>query len=166
MNGETVQLIKQLERRIGKLEAQIVRQRFSGARVYNSGNITLSTGSGVNLTFDSERWDSDAYHDTSSNTDRLVIPIDGVYRITGNVAFNTNATGYRQLVFSLNDSITIAAKRQSAISGISTIMDLTAEYQMVAGDYVVLRALQNSGGNLDVVAAGNYSPEFSIALLG
>lgn len=154
-----------LDGRVRGLET-LETPRFSGARVYNSGNITLTTGLGANLTFNGERWDSDTYHDTASDADRLVVPIGGVYRITGNVAFSANATGYRQITFLLNDVTVIAAKRLAAVPGVATILDLTTEYQMAAGDYVVLRALQSSGGNLDVQAAGNYSPEFSVALLG
>lgn len=57
---------------------------FRGAKAYNSNTQTMN-GSGTNsgntiLTFDSEEFDTDTMHDTSSATSRLTIPITGYWK--------------------------------------------------------------------------------------
>jgi hypothetical protein len=48
-------------------------------RVYNSGNQTISNATWTDLTFDSELYDTDTMHDTSSNTNRITFTTAGVY---------------------------------------------------------------------------------------
>lgn len=146
--------------RIGALET------FSGARVYNSENLTIPHNTLTNLTFNSERFDTDSYHSTDSNAERLTVPVAGTYLILGNVRFANNATGVRQLTVILNNSDIIAFDREDASTVAVTYVTLSTIYELAAGDYVTLRVFQNSGGNLDVDAQASYSPEFMIARLG
>src|SRR5689334_21709554 len=46
-------------------------------RVFNSATIALTNGVTKSITFDSERFDNAAMHDTSSNTARITIPTGG-----------------------------------------------------------------------------------------
>jgi len=133
------------------------------ARVYNSANIAITTATLTALTFNSERYDTDAFHSTVSNTSRLTIPFDGYYRVTGTIAWAANATGSRQARIVLNNT-TILALVLYPVSHATevSIMQVTADYFFTAGDYAELVVFQNSGGNLNVTAAGNYSPEFWI----
>lgn len=64
-----------------KATVALLRARqFSGARVYKSADQTAADfTTATNLTFDSEHFDTDSYHDTGSNTDRLTVPADGYY---------------------------------------------------------------------------------------
>lgn len=141
---------------------------YQGARVYHSANQSLSSGSATPLSFDSERFDTDAYHDTSTNNSRITIPANmgGKYLITGHVAFAADATGYREINVFLNGTTDIANHRTSALSGVSTIMSVATVYSLAATDYVELRAFQNSGGALNASAIGNLSPEFTATWLG
>ena len=50
--------------------------------------------------------------------------------------------------------------------GDTTIIPVTTIYQLTAGDYVEVRAYQNSGGALNVNSTANYSPEFWMVRLG
>lgn len=60
---------------------------FRGALAYNSTNLTnISTGF-TTPTFNSEHYDTDAIHDTSTNTDRLTVPT-GVTKVR--VSFRLN----------------------------------------------------------------------------
>ena len=132
------------------------------ARVYNSGAISLATGSVTALTFDSERYDKGAgSHSTSSNTGRLTVPTScgGVYLIGGNVSFASNSTGVRQIGIRINGSTTIAQVYVNTNSSADCNLSICTAYSLAAADYVELMAFQNSGGNLNVqVSAG--SPEF------
>jgi len=168
MNNEMqlAERLKTLAARVSELE-RLEYGRFSGARVYNNANISVADSTTTDLTFNSERFDTDAYHSTGTNTERLTAPVAGKYLITGNVRFAANATGFRQAVLILNGSTTIAATRQLAAgASVQNIMVVTTVFELAAGDYVTLRVFQSSGGNLNVEAQTNYSPEFMIARLG
>ena len=157
--------LKTLAARVAELERR-ESVRFSGARVYNSGNISVPNSIGTSLTFNSERFDTDAYHSTVSNTDRLTAPVAGTYLISGTVRFESNATGVRQVTVVLNSGSPIVFFLTDAVSANVTVLNVSTVYQLAAGDYIQLRAFQNSGGSLNVEAQTSYSPEFMIARLG
>jgi hypothetical protein len=58
---------------------------FVGASLYKSGYQNLSNGVWTAITWNSEFFDTDAYHDTSTNTSRMTIPAGkaGKYLIAG-----------------------------------------------------------------------------------
>jgi hypothetical protein len=137
-----------------------------GARVYNSLFQTIATATWTAITFDSERYDTDSIHSTVSNTSRLTCQTDGKYIISGNVAWVAQATGDRRLEIYLNGSTTIAREGGNVPGGSAFVQSITTIYNLSATDYVELRVLQTTGGNLNVLAIGNYSPEFSIQRIG
>ena len=47
---------------------------FAGCKVYSSVPTALAHATFTVLPFNSERWDTDAYHDTGANTSRITIP--------------------------------------------------------------------------------------------
>ena len=140
--------------------ARSVNPPVPQARVYNSSNIQLTTAAEATLTFDTERYDSGDLHSTSSNTGRLTAPITGLYSVGANVRFASNATGQRQVALRINGTTFIAYVLVQAANGDATFLNVSTDYQLTAGDYVEVRAYQNSGGNLNVTASANYSPEF------
>lgn len=134
------------------------------ARVYNSANIShSSSGSWQALTFNSERYDNDTIHSTSSNTGRLTATTAGVYSITGHIQFDANATGVRGLELRVNGSTIIAQDLRASFATFGVVATISAHYKLAATDYVELRAYQNSGGSLNMLATGNLSPEFAMA---
>jgi hypothetical protein len=130
------------------------------ARVYNSADITLTTGVAAALTFNTQRTNVGSLHSTGSNPSRLTAPVAGFYLVGGNGRFASNATGFRQFYLRLNGTTIFAIHTVDANSSTVTDIAITTGYQLAANDYVELVAAQNSGGNLNVTAAGNYSPEF------
>lgn len=132
------------------------------ARVYNNANISLATSGTLQaLTFNSERFDNGDLHSTSANTSRLTVPVTGLYTVGGHVSIAANATGNRQLAVRLNGGTFIAAHLQpNAGAGDPAQLSIVTTYQFVAGDYCELMAMQSSGGALNAVAGGNFSPEF------
>lgn len=155
-----------------KAAAAIVLTKLAhyGARVYNSANISILNATNTILTFDSERYDTDAIHSTASNTGRLTIPSGGTgkYLIVGMAEFASNATGYRNLFIRLNGATIIANHIWLPPTGASETAPsmITTIYSLVATDYVELMAYQSSGGALNILATSQFSPEFAIALLG
>lgn len=157
--------LKALAARVSELE-RLESGRFSGARVYHDSDQSISSATSTDLVFNSERFDSDGYHSIVSNIGRFTVPVNGYYLIEGNIQFESNSTGIRQIVLRLNNATTLAILRVDASATSATILSLSTIYQMNAGDYVNLRVFQDSGVSLNVGAVGNYSPEFAIARLG
>lgn len=136
-------------------------------RVYNNANISTTSGaSALALTFNSERYDTDGMHSTSVNTDRITINTAGLYVITADVWFASNATGRRAAFVNLNGIVTITGLVISATNGDDTDMNLATTYKLAAGDYLQVLVQQNSGGALNVRGVGNVSPEFSATWVG
>jgi hypothetical protein len=123
----------------------------SYAEVYNSVAQTTATVTVTTMTFNSERQDTDNYHSTSSNTSRLTAPSAGFYHITANSQWAANTTGNRYLDVILNGTTVIAADRRSN-AGYAGEGSVNVDWYMNAGDYVEMRAYQESGGNLAVTA--------------
>jgi hypothetical protein len=135
-------------------------------RAYNSAAIALTSAATTTLTFDSERWDSDASHSTSSNTSRLTCQVAGKYDVQGNVEFAANSTGTRMVRILLNGATQLAKQLLSNTAADPTAVTVVTTADLAVGDYVELQAYQSSGGSLNVAATAQYSPEFMMTWVG
>jgi len=141
--------------------------RGIGARVYNSGNISINNASDTILTFDSERFDTDTMHSTSSNTGRLTATTAGVYDIKAQIEWAATAnTGFRQGFIILNGITNLAAERYYLAANEVLWLNIQTTYELAAGDYVEIQVHQTSGAALNVLYAANVSPEFSMVKVG
>lgn len=138
------------------------------ARVYNSTNFSVATASLTAITFNSERFDVGSCHSTSSNTSRLTVPSGGggVYEIGGCVQYAANATGVRSTSVYLNGTTPIAVNSLPSVAAVAFAHQVSCFYRLSAADYVELCIYQTSGGNLNIEAASNYSPEFWFRWVG
>jgi hypothetical protein len=134
------------------------------ARVFNSTDLAIPNTTHTILAFDSERYDTDTIHSTSSNTSRLTCVTPGVYAISAHVSFAPSAAGtLRAVHIRLNGATFIAVNYDPPVGGgFSTNVSVSTQYRLAAGDYVEVDVYQDSGGSLNVQAAGNYSPEFGL----
>lgn len=135
------------------------------ARVYNSGNLAVASGDATTLTFNTERWDTDTIHSTSSNTGRLTATTAGKYQITGMVEWaQSGDIGLRRLQIQLNGATIIATQDcENRPPGDTTVAcSITTHYNLSATDYVELIATQRAASSLNVLATSNYSPEFAM----
>lgn len=137
------------------------------ARVYHNAAQSIPNATLAALSFNSERFDTDSIHSTSSNTSRLTCNTAGLYLITGAVAFDANAAGIRSLRVRLNGATYLANQQVNASGGgLDSMLTVSTLYQMAAGDYVEMVVYQNSGGSLNCQSASNYSPEFGMVKVG
>lgn len=142
-----------------------IRGLIVGARVYNDANISVANATVQPLTFNSERFDTDALHSTSVNTGRLTAPVTGTYLIFAAATFAANATGQRVLQLRLNGTTFISRVGDVSTSANLSALETSTIYQLTAGDYIEAIVYQDSGGALNVSATANYSPEFAMVLL-
>jgi hypothetical protein len=140
----------------------------ASARVYNSTAISVATGTIQALTFNSERWDTESIHNTSTNTSRLTCQTAGKYVISGTIEYASHAdNGVRDVYIRLNGATLIGVSRH-IMNNIANTGEVSVStiYDLAVNDYVELCAFQNTGAAVNVTAAGNYSPEFSMVRIG
>jgi hypothetical protein len=138
---------------------------FVGASVYKSGNQSIANNTTTTITWDSEDFDTNAFHDNSTNNSRMTIPVGyaGKYSITGLVSWGSSATGYR-LVEIFKNGATAGFMWSGAMSAYYAVAVIKI-LNLAEGDYVEIKGYQNSGGNLNAAgtAAESY---FQIQYLG
>jgi len=127
---------------------------FSGTRIYNSASTSIANATWTDITFNSENFDTDSYHSTSSNTARITIPTGktGYYFVFGTVRFVGNTTGRRMARMMLNGatSFGIFEATPSTSTGSDVSCYLGQVYYFTAADYITLQCYQTSGGALDI----------------
>ena len=139
------------------------------ARVYNDAAIDPATSSWVSLTFNTERYDTDTVHSTSTNTGRLTCPDNGsgLYHIGGQVRFdNSGATGsqVQGVRILLNGTTAIAQFLLDAnVVKVDNGSQVSCDYALSdngagANDYVELQVFTE--GDVNVLSEAAYSPEF------
>jgi hypothetical protein len=133
-----------------------------------STNQTIPTGTQTKIEFDTV--DSDGWNcwDASPNPTRLTVPVTGRYFITGNISFEAAASGHRAINLLKNNTSELARSDFLPVSNsIDTHSTVTSHaITLTKGDYVELRAWQNSGSNLDVLDSGDHQPTLSLIYLG
>lgn len=138
----------------------------AACRAYNNANIAVPNNTFTALTFNSERFDTDGMHSTSVNTGRITVTTPGVYTVAAHVNFASNSTGLRTARIRLNGATVLAVHDSPANSTGSASLTVATIYELALNDYLTVEVFQNSGASLDVVAGGNFSPEFSAAWIG
>lgn len=134
------------------------------AGVSNSANVAVPHATPTAIPFDNERFDIGEFHPGGSP--RLVAPAGGTYIVTANIAWGLNPNGGRRLELRLNAGPTIASVFQNATSVAEIHQGVAKVVRLAAGDFVEVFAVQTSGGTVNVIQDGQFSPEFAIAWIG
>ena len=145
--------------------AGIAWQNAPACRVYNDADIDPATSSWVALTFNSETYDTNSMHSTSSNTGRLTAPTGGggIYIIGGCVRFDSSGQGSGSNNYGLQvrvNGATVIAQVFQSLNHNSIDLDVTIStaYQLSATDYVEL--LVYTVVDVDILAVTDNSPTF------
>jgi hypothetical protein len=123
---------------------------FTGCRVYASSAQTISNSTDTKLAFANETFDTDSFHDNSTNNTRITIPagLGGYYRVTANSGFLSNANGRRIMAIALNGT-NLSQVETSVNVQAEPAASLTDTYYLAPADYLEINVFQNSGGNLN-----------------
>lgn len=131
-----------------------------------STNQSIPNNADTTLLWDQEEFDTDGFHDNVTNTNRFTAPVAGKYLVTCAIQIAHAATGSRYFKFQKNGtdygSIVAFSASAGADPDFFTISDIV---NLAAGDVMSGVVYQDSGGALNVIAAGGYT-HFSIAYIG
>jgi len=116
---------------------------FVGALAYtNSGALAYTANTEKILTATSEEFDTDAYHSTSTNTERMTIPAGKGGKYLINAHHRTESGGDYAYLFLYKNGSRVTnglesglASRQNNLSGNSTVTNFSAVVEAVATDY-------------------------------
>jgi len=129
-------------------------------RLWSTAAVSATTSTYTAMTWDSEDYDTDGMHSTSSNTSRITIATDGLYQLSGAIGWAASATGRRWQQWYKNGttlgvdySLIVNAGSSSAI----VCPAPTVTVSLVAGDYIELFGWQDSGGSLNMNPTSSYS---------
>jgi hypothetical protein len=130
---------------------------FSGCSVALSGNFSTATGVNEILPWDTETYDEGSWHDNVTNNTRLTVPSGVSYVvITVQIAWQFNNTGLRTLSMVLNGTTPVQGRGETVLdatnSGSQFQTIVTGPIAVTPGDYFEFRALQNSGGAVNVLS--------------
>lgn len=109
------------------------------------------------INFDLEILDTANMH-AAGNPSRITIPVAGIYRLSGGVAFTSNTAGARSTSWALNGTIFGGAMAwQGGISaGAFQLPAMAVVTTFAAGDYIELRVYQNSGVSINTNVSVQY----------
>lgn len=106
------------------------------------------------MTWNTETYDTDGFHDNSTNTDRITIPSgkDGYYLITCMVQWDTiNVNGNMYASLSKNGTQQIVSWNLGGSTGSNpNAHTLVWVGNLVATDYIQIKVYQNSGSSVSI----------------
>lgn len=135
---------------------------FVGASATNSSDQSISNGTWTTVAFNTEQFDTDAFHNNSTNNTRMTIPTGkgGYYLVTTAIQFGSNDTGFRATVLRKNGSDYQNLNWVDADSGNTIWTSGSTIISCVATDYLEIAVYQNSGGALNANAGCNFTVSY------
>lgn len=143
---------------IGGGEGRVVAARASLAATQSIADSTQ-----VKVDWDTEDYDTHAVLDIATN-DRWTCPVAGKYTVKSLIEFSANATGQRAVTLYKNGSAYAELGNiPQATAGASARVGGATDIDLVAGDYLEIFVLQNSGGSLSIGTNGVQYSHMSIS---
>lgn len=111
---------------------------------------SIANNTAVEVTFNTEWYDTDSMHDTATNNSRITSATTGIYLVTAQVAFAPNTTGTRELWLRRSDGTVYGRQSFNPANNNNGFLSTAWHVPLTAGQYVETFAFQNSGGALNI----------------
>lgn len=134
---------------------------LSGCHVNNSANIGIVMGNWTTITFDTELFDTDNYHDLSTNPSRITIPKTGYYTIHSMFSIETSGALHAWRLLNQGNEIFFNRGNFYNSYGSATI---TGIYHLTIGDYIEVQVYSYTGPS--TIVKHTDSPNFQIHYIG
>jgi hypothetical protein len=147
---------------------------FVGCRAYASNDQNVANSTNVIIGFNNENFDSNGFHDNSTNNSRMTIPTGyaGKYLIYANLAHEGGGTSQRVVDILKNGSInTTTYSGQVATGGGIITCTINLMMDLAVGDYIQVQTSQGTGSTKVVYGSSSLSPNqgataFQLVYLG
>ena len=125
---------------------------FAGCSLSKSAAQSVANATWTAISWNQENYDTDAFHDNSTNNTRITIPAGkgGKYLIASALYNPSNSSGSRLIKIQKNGADIAYGDWQRANSGHSTSTIFSQVLALAVADYIEVNLYQDSGGALDV----------------
>lgn len=106
----------------------------------------------TNIPLTVDLFDTNTMHDPAVNPERVLIKKSARYVVAANTRWDA-AGGFRQVAVYKNDATELFSGNMPAVSGDLSYLTATRIVDLAAGDYLTLRAYQNSGATINISVA-------------
>jgi hypothetical protein len=139
---------------------------FAGCLLFNSADYSIANNTTTVLTWNSETYDTNTFHSTSTNTSRITIPSGkaGYYLITCMVFFENGSAANALRMRVLKNGTSIYSNQETQQFQKGSV--LSVPVNLAVGDYVEIQAFQNSGATGTIYAGTTENAHFSASFLG
>jgi hypothetical protein len=135
-------------------------------RAYHSTTQAIASGTKTGLVFDSERFDTDSMHSTTTNTGRITVNTAGLYLFSAHVGWAANVTGFRIVYLTLNAGSDIAIQSTQVRSDGFLDFSVATIWKCAVADFVTVSVYQNSGSTINVNNSNYFTTEFAASWIG
>jgi len=121
---------------------------YRGCRVGRSTGQTFSASTETVALWDTEEWDTDAIHDTATNTGRFTVPaaLAGKIEISGHIAISIGTDENIVVRVRKNGSTYLAQASLKIVSGVGAVATVWAWDAAVASDYYEITMWKDGAG--------------------
>ena len=132
-------------------------QQAAGVQTINTTDTTITFGSG------SEDYDTNGWHDETTNNSRITVDRDGFVDIDGTlvVANNTTVTALSLTVFKNGVAQPPVGRDKPAAANLSHSVSVHAKLECVNGDYFELVG-STSGASVASISSGRFASVFEL----
>ncbi|MCC6517197.1 MAG: hypothetical protein IT275_12695 [Chitinophagales bacterium] len=133
---------------------------FVGAKVTKTGTTLQNNSNELIIPWDSESYDTDSFHDNSTNNTRLTIPSAGKYLVVLNVNLDPYASVIQwEVRLKLNGSTYLCGQGGSAGNDTVDYDARSVAYigDFSAGDYIEATSEMGTSDNHQILASSNFS---------
>lgn len=141
-------------------------------RIYNNANFPMSTGVTTPLTFNTERWDTDAMHDPAVNPGRITFKTAGLYLVTLGLEYTGRADWLNEYGgIRLNGAtppIVAASGGTITVATIPPLLALAGIYKFAVGQWIdaVAYGHNTASAAFNIVGGNGASLEFGATWIG
>jgi hypothetical protein len=137
---------------------------FAGASVYKNAAQSIPNDTLTTVTWNTEDFDTNNFHSTSTNTGRFTIPVAGKYLINGMIGWDTTgSTNTKTVTLRKNGSDLF---KSNGLGTGSDYQSQSLQYIVSAAvnDYFEILVYQTSGGSVNILQNANST--YQISYLG
>ncbi len=117
-------------------------------RLQLSGDATITHATATQLVWQNEIFDASNMHATDST--KIIVPVDGIYKIGTSITWDTSALGYRLITLRRNDTESIASSSHNNVNGTRESHQCVTLMKLDEDDYIEVEVWHTHGSNLKI----------------
>lgn len=136
-------------------------------KAYLTASLNIGSATESLVTWTNESYDTTAMHSTSVNPSRVTIGTTGIYAVKVKIGWTNSSGGNVRVISLFKNGTRVDYFRGGIFANEVSGSQATQDYSLTAGDYLEVKAYQNSGAPMDVIGGtGEEASYFSVSWIG